>query len=72
MKYSTVIRQHWAALRALLVFTVVLGLAYPLLVWLIAQAPFLSDVAWTRDAFPALLVPDAVLRHLGFEARDPV
>ncbi|PRC55434.1 potassium-transporting ATPase subunit C, partial [Mycobacterium sp. ITM-2017-0098] len=36
MKFSTIIRQHWAALRALLVFTVVLGLAYPLLVWLIA------------------------------------
>ncbi|PRC48683.1 potassium-transporting ATPase subunit C, partial [Mycobacterium sp. ITM-2017-0098] len=45
MKFSTIIRQHWAALRALLVFTVVLGLAYPLLVWLIAQAPFLSDKA---------------------------
>jgi len=45
MKFATVIRQHWAALRALLVFTVVLGIAYPLLVWLIAQAPFLSDKA---------------------------
>ena len=42
---NRVIRQHWAALRALLVFTVVLGLGYPLLVWLIAQAPFLSDKA---------------------------
>ncbi|XTP33509.1 potassium-transporting ATPase subunit C [Mycobacterium sp. TJFP1] len=39
------VRQHWAALRALLFFTVVLGLAYPLLIWLIAQAPFLSDKA---------------------------
>lgn len=45
MNFATIIRQHWAALRALLVFTVVLGLAYPLLVWLIAQAPFLSDKA---------------------------
>ncbi|VEG57472.1 K+ transporting ATPase, KdpC subunit [Mycolicibacterium aurum] len=45
MNFSTIVRQHWAALRALLVFTVVLGLAYPLLVWLIAQAPFLSDKA---------------------------
>ncbi|QZT61864.1 potassium-transporting ATPase subunit C [Mycolicibacterium austroafricanum] len=42
---ARVVRQHWAALRALLLFTVVLGLAYPLLIWLIAQAPFLSDNA---------------------------
>lgn len=45
MNFSTIVRQHWAALRALLVFTVVLGLGYPLLVWLIAQAPFLSHKA---------------------------
>lgn len=45
MNFATIIRQHWAALRALLVFTVVLGLGYPLLVWLIAQAPFLSHKA---------------------------
>lgn len=45
MTLSTVVRQHWAALRALLVFTVVLGLGYPLLVWLIAQTPLLSEKA---------------------------
>lgn len=45
MNFSIIVRQHWAALRALLVFTVVLGLGYPLLVWLIAQAPFLSHKA---------------------------
>lgn len=45
MLLSNVIRQHWAALRALLLFTVVLGLAYPLLIWLIARAPALSDKA---------------------------
>lgn len=45
MNFSTIVRQHWAALRALLVFTVVLGLGYPLLVWLIAQTPFLSHKA---------------------------
>lgn len=45
MNFSTIVRQHWAALRALLVFTVVLGLGYPLLVWLIAQAPVLSHKA---------------------------
>lgn len=45
MNFATIIRQHFAALRALLVFTAVLGLGYPLLVWLIAQAPFLSHKA---------------------------
>ena len=45
MKLSAIARQHWAALRALLTFTVVLGFAYPLAVWLIAQLPGLSDQA---------------------------
>lgn len=39
MRFAGVIRSHWAALRALLVFTVVLGIGYPLLVWLVAQIP---------------------------------
>lgn len=45
MNFFATARQHWAAVRALLVFTVVLGLGYPLLIWLIAQAPFLSHKA---------------------------
>jgi K+-transporting ATPase ATPase C chain len=45
MKYSTVIRQHIAALRALLVFTVILGFGYPLLIWLVALIPGLHDKA---------------------------
>lgn len=45
MRTSTIVRRHWAALRALLLFTVVLGLAYPLLIWVIAQLPVLSDKA---------------------------
>ncbi|HEY9267290.1 MAG TPA: potassium-transporting ATPase subunit C [Mycobacterium sp.] len=45
MNLSNVIRRHWAALRALLIFTVLLGFAYPLLVWLVAQLPGLSDNA---------------------------
>lgn len=45
MLLTNVIRQHWAALRALLILTAVLGLAYPMLIWLIAQVPFLSDKA---------------------------
>lgn len=37
---STLARQHWAALRMLLVFTVITGIAYPLLVTGIAQVAF--------------------------------
>ncbi|ROO91215.1 K+-transporting ATPase ATPase C chain [Actinocorallia herbida] len=39
------LRQHVAALRALVVFTVVLGLAYPLAITAIAQVPGLRDKA---------------------------
>jgi K+-transporting ATPase c subunit len=33
MNLSNIIRQHWAALRALLVLTVITGIVYPLAVW---------------------------------------
>lgn len=39
MTVTSQVRQHWAALRALLVFTVILGIAYPLTIWVIAQLP---------------------------------
>ena len=45
MNISNVLRQHWAALRALLVLTVVLGIGYPVLIWLVAQLPGLSAKA---------------------------
>ena len=45
MKLSNFVRQHWAALRALLVFTVITGLAYPAFIWLVAQIPGLRDQA---------------------------
>src|SRR4029078_11797911 len=45
MKPSNLARQHWAALRALLVLTVILGLAYPSFIWLLAQLPCLRDKA---------------------------
>jgi K+-transporting ATPase ATPase C chain len=45
MRISNVVRQHWAALRALLVLTVILGIAYPLLIWVIAALPGLRDNA---------------------------
>lgn len=39
------LRQHCAALRALLVFTVILGFGYPLAIWLVAQLPGLHSQA---------------------------
>lgn len=45
MTLSNFIRLHWAALRALLVLNVITGLAYPLLVWVVAQFPGLRDHA---------------------------
>jgi potassium-transporting ATPase KdpC subunit len=45
MKFSSIVRQHIAALRALLVLTVILGIAYPLFIWLVAQMPGLREKA---------------------------
>lgn len=45
MKFSNLVRQHAAALRALLVLTVIVGLAYPVFIWLVAQLPGLHDKA---------------------------
>lgn len=43
MKFSSIVRQHTAALRALLVLTVIVGLAYPVFIWLVGQIPGLQD-----------------------------
>ncbi len=45
MRMSTWVRQHVAALRALLVLTAVTGIAYPLAVFAVAQLPGLHDRA---------------------------
>jgi K+-transporting ATPase ATPase C chain len=45
MNISNLIRNHWAAFRALLVLTVVTGIVYPLTIWLIAMLPGLNDKA---------------------------
>src|ERR1700757_3713330 len=45
MKFSNLLRQHWAALRALLVLTVITGFAYPLVVWGVALLPGLHAKA---------------------------
>ncbi|CKI30629.1 potassium-transporting ATPase subunit C [Mycolicibacterium smegmatis] len=45
MSFTNIVRQHTAALRALLALTVVLGLGYPVFIWLVAQLPGLQDKA---------------------------
>jgi K+-transporting ATPase ATPase C chain len=45
MNLANFVRVHWAALRALLILTVITGFAYPLLIWLVAQIPGLHDNA---------------------------
>ncbi|APE18598.1 potassium-transporting ATPase subunit C [Mycolicibacterium pallens] len=45
MTFSSLVRQHWAALRALLVLTVIVGIGYPLFIWLVGQIPGLHDKA---------------------------
>jgi potassium-transporting ATPase KdpC subunit len=45
MKLSNLIRQHWAALRALLALTVITGFVYPLAIWGIAFLPGLHAKA---------------------------
>lgn len=45
MRASVLVRQHCAALRALLVFTAILGIGYPLFIWLVAQLPGLQPAA---------------------------
>src|SRR6202165_665048 len=45
MNLSNFVRQHLAAFRALLVLTVITGLAYPLFIWLVAQVPGLHEKA---------------------------
>jgi K+-transporting ATPase ATPase C chain len=45
MTFTNLARQHWAALRALLVLTAILGIAYPLLIWVVALLPGLHPRA---------------------------
>ncbi|WP_405177723.1 potassium-transporting ATPase subunit C [Nocardia sp. NBC_01377] len=45
MRMSTWIRQHLAALRALLVLTAITGIVYPVAVFAVAQVPGLNDKA---------------------------
>ena len=58
MKLGAAIRRHTAAVRAMLVFTVILGIAYPLLVTGIAQLAF-------KDKANGSLIKDASGKVVG-------
>jgi potassium-transporting ATPase KdpC subunit len=45
MNIANTVRTYWAALRALLLFTVIVGIGYPVLIWLVAMIPGLHDKA---------------------------
>jgi potassium-transporting ATPase KdpC subunit len=45
MNIANTVRQYWAALRALLVFTVIFGIGYPVFIWLVAMLPGLHNKA---------------------------
>ena len=50
MNFTNLVRQHWAALRALLVLTVIVGLAYPVFIWLVVQIPGLRTRPTDRSS----------------------
>src|SRR5579884_3933296 len=45
MRTSGLLRQMWAGLRVLLVFSLLLGLCYPLAIWAVSRVPGLHDQA---------------------------
>jgi potassium-transporting ATPase KdpC subunit len=45
MNFANIVRRHTAALRALLVLTAILGIGYPVFIWLLAQLPGLQHKA---------------------------
>jgi K+-transporting ATPase ATPase C chain len=55
------IRQHIAALRTLLVFTVVTGIAYPLVMWGVAQAAFNNQANGSQVSYNGRVVGSSLL-----------
>lgn len=55
------LRQHLAALRALLIFTVILGIVYPLAIWGISQGVFNSQANGSMVSFHGRVVGSSLL-----------
>ena len=55
------VRQHLAALRALLIFTVICGIAYPVIMWGFAQAAFHDHANGSLVSYHGRIVGSGVL-----------
>ena len=60
-RLPTIVRQHIAALRAILVFTVVCGIAYPVVMWGIAQLAFKNQADGSLVSFNGRVVGSSLL-----------
>jgi K+-transporting ATPase ATPase C chain len=60
-RLPTIVRQHIAALRLLLVFTVVTGIVYPIFMWGIAQAAFSNQANGSQVSFHGRVVGSSLL-----------
>jgi K+-transporting ATPase ATPase C chain len=60
-RLPTIVRQHIAALRLLLVFTVVTGIVYPIFMWGIAQAAFPNQANGSQVSFHGRVVGSSLL-----------
>jgi K+-transporting ATPase ATPase C chain len=60
-RLPTIVRQHIAALRLLLVFTVLTGIIYPVFMWGIAQAAFNKQANGSEVSFHGRVVGSSLL-----------
>jgi potassium-transporting ATPase KdpC subunit len=60
-RLPTIVRQHIAALRMLLVFTVLTGIIYPVFMWGIAQAAFNKQANGSEVSFHGRVVGSSLL-----------
>ena len=60
-RLPTIVRQHIAALRAILVFTVVCGIAYPVVMWGVAQVAFKNQANGSLVSYNGQVVGSSLL-----------
>ncbi|HEY6789902.1 MAG TPA: potassium-transporting ATPase subunit KdpC [Trebonia sp.] len=60
-RLPTIIRQHIAAFRAMLVFTVITGLIYPVFMWGVAQAAFKNQADGSPVSYNGKVVGSSLL-----------
>ena len=60
-RLPTIIRQHIAAFRAMLVFTVITGIIYPVFMWGVAQAAFKNQADGSQVSYNGKVVGSSLL-----------